>query len=206
MVCCACGNRLASSITRASPPCSSTICRNFSSALPDEINCALCCFPSATVFETPPRCSIHPASSRHSSRKSSGPPPRNTSHDLDDFQRVADHVAQWLIHIGDQRDDLLAHPLPGFDHQFGEEGRVFLALHERARSGLHVEHQSINAFRQFLAHDRRANQVWALDRAGHIAQRVQACDRREQSLPSARSSRSRKSRARGETQRREDSR
>ena len=43
-MCCACGRRLASSMTRASPPCSSTIWRNFSSAWPDEINlrCVVC--------------------------------------------------------------------------------------------------------------------------------------------------------------------
>src|SRR5712671_1003721 len=78
-VCPACGNRFVSSITRGSPPCSSTIRRNVSSALPDEINLSLCCLPSATVPETPPKCSIHPASSRQRFRKSSGPPPRKTS-------------------------------------------------------------------------------------------------------------------------------
>ena len=44
------------------------------------------------VFDTPPRCNIQPASSRHNSRRSSGPPPRKTSTNFDDFERVADHV------------------------------------------------------------------------------------------------------------------
>ena len=65
-----------------------------------------------------------------------------------------------------------AHSLAGFDHQFGEKGGIFFALHERAGSGLHVEHERVDAFRQFLAHDGRANQIRTLHRAGHIAQRV----------------------------------
>ena len=92
---------------------------------------------------------------------------------FDNFERVADHAAQRLIHVRDQRDHLLAHALAGFHHQFGEEDRVFFFLHERAGAGLDVEHQRVDAFRQLLAHDGGADQVRALDRAGDVAQGVE---------------------------------
>ena len=38
--------------------------------------------------------------------------------------------------------------------------------------GLYVEHERVGALGQFFAHDRSADQIWALDRASHIAQRV----------------------------------
>ena len=50
------------------------------------------------------------------------------------FHRVADHAAERLIHVRDERNHLLAHALAGFDHQFGEEDGVFFFLHKRARS------------------------------------------------------------------------
>ena len=94
-------------------------------------------------------------------------------HYFDDLERVADHVAQRLIHVGDHRDDLFTHALAGLDHELGEEGSVFLVFHERARAGFHVEHERIDSFRQFLAHDGRADQVWTLDRAGDVAEGVE---------------------------------
>ena len=81
--------------------------------------------------------------------------------------------AQRLIHVGDQRDDLLAHTLAGFDHQFGEKDGVLFVLHEGARAGLDIEHQRVDSFRQLLAHDRGADQVRTLHRAGDVAQRVE---------------------------------
>src|SRR5205823_14353515 len=50
---------------------------------------------------------------------------------------------------------------------------IFFFLHERARTGFHVENERVDPFRQFLAHDRSANQVRALDRASHIAKCVE---------------------------------
>jgi len=92
---------------------------------------------------------------------------------LDYFERVADHVAQRLIHVGDQGDHALAHALAGFDHEFGEEGRVLFALHESAGAGFHVEHERVDAFGELLAHDGGADQIRAFDRAGDVAQRIE---------------------------------
>ena len=46
-------------------------------------------------------------------------------------------------------------------------------LHERAAARLHVQHQRVDALGDLLAHDRRRDQRDALDRAGHVAQRVE---------------------------------
>ncbi len=46
-------------------------------------------------------------------------------------------------------------------------------FHECARAGLHVKHERVSAFRQFLAHDRCANEIWTLDGSGDVAQRIQ---------------------------------
>ncbi len=93
--------------------------------------------------------------------------------DFDHFQRVADHLPKRLIHVGDQRDDLLSHALAGLDHEFGKESRILFALHEGTGAGLHIEHERIDALREFLAHDRRANQIRTLDGAGYVAQGVE---------------------------------
>ncbi len=98
------------------------------------------------------------------------------------FERVAHHAAERLVHVGDERDHLLAHALASFDHEFGEEDGVFLFFHERAGAGLHVEHERVGALRQFLAHDRGADEVRTLDRAGNVAQCVQLAIRRSDLL------------------------
>jgi len=90
-----------------------------------------------------------------------------------DFERIAYHMAEWLAHVGDERNHLLAHALAGFDHELREENCVFLLFHERPRTSLHVQHERISAFSQFLAHDRSADEIWTLDGCGDVAQRVQ---------------------------------
>ena len=91
---------------------------------------------------------------------------------FDDFERVTSGTAQRLIHIGDQRDDALAHACAGFDEQFREVCGVLGSFHKCAGAGFHIEHESVNSFGKFLAHDRSANQAGAFDRTGHIAQGV----------------------------------
>ena len=51
--------------------------------------------------------------------------------------------------------------------------RVGFRLHEGAAAGLHVEHEGVDALGDLLAHDRRADERDALDRAGDVAQRVE---------------------------------
>ena len=74
-------------------------------------------------------------------------------HDLDHFQRVANHLPERLVHVGNQRDDLLSHALARLHHEFSEESRILFALHEGAGASLHVEHEGIDTLREFLAHD-----------------------------------------------------
>src|ERR1700691_3555541 len=89
------------------------------------------------------------------------------------FERIAYHMAERLAHVGDERSHPLAHALAGFDHELREENCVFLFFHKCPRTSLHVQHEPISAFCQFLAHDRSANEIWTLDGCGDVAQRVQ---------------------------------
>src|ERR1700728_27589 len=93
-------------------------------------------------------------------------------HDFDDFKRVADHASQRLIHVSDQGHDMLSHPLSSFHHEFGEKHGVFFILHECAGTSLYVEHERIDSFRKFLAHDGCADKIRTLHGSSHIAQRV----------------------------------
>src|SRR5712664_185247 len=91
---------------------------------------------------------------------------------LRDFVRMARHAAKRLIHVGDEGHHFFAHALAGFDHDFGQSNRIFLFLHECARACLHIEHQRVNAFRKFLAHDGSANQADILDGRSYVTERV----------------------------------
>ena len=86
---------------------------------------------------------------------------------------LPNHAAERLVHVGDERDHLLAHAFASFDHEFGEEDGVFLLLHKSPRAGLYVEHERVGTFGQLLAHDGGADEIRTLDRAGNVAQRVQ---------------------------------
>src|SRR5579864_3336525 len=93
-------------------------------------------------------------------------------HNLDHFQRVANHLPERLVHVGDQRNDLLSHALARLHHEFSQESRILFALHESTGACLHIEHECIDALREFLAHDGCANKIRTLDSSGYIAQRV----------------------------------
>ena len=97
---------------------------------------------------------------------------QNLQH-LNHLKRIPNHVAQRLIHVGDERDDMFAHALAGFHHEFGHEGRVLFGLHECARPRLYVQHQGVNSFRQLFAHDGCTDQIRAFDCSRDIAQRIQ---------------------------------
>ena len=56
--------------------------------------------------------------------------PLERRHHLAYLQRVADSMAQWLIHVGEQADDLAALTLPEIDHLLGEDSRIVHGLHE----------------------------------------------------------------------------
>ena len=60
------------------------------------------------------------------------------------------------------------------DQRLGELLGVLAARHERARAGLDVEHERVEALGELLGQDRGDDQRDRLDRAGGVADRVQA--------------------------------
>ncbi len=122
------GSRAGSSITLISPPCNSTIWRNLSNALPDAMICSESSLPSATVFDAPPK-KKHPC--RQMEAEFAQILRSTAVQDLDallDFERIAYHMAEWLAHVGDERNHLLAHALASFYHEFREENCIFLVF------------------------------------------------------------------------------
>src|SRR5690348_4501621 len=91
-----------------------------------------------------------------------------------DFERVANGVAERLVHVGYERNDAFAHVLSGVHKQLGERNGVFFILHERAVAGFHVEHERIKPLGEFFRHDGSADQAGTLHRAGYITQSVEA--------------------------------
>src|SRR5262249_45419595 len=57
-------------------------------------------------------------------------------------------------------------------HKLGKKHSIRLALHEGARTGLYIKQQCVDSLRQFLAHDRRTNQIWTLHSRSHVAQSI----------------------------------
>ncbi len=92
---------------------------------------------------------------------------------LHHFQRVADGVAQRLVHVGDQRLHFLVHAAADAHHGLRQAARIHLLLHERAAADLHVQHQRVHAFGQLLRHDGGGDQRDGFHRRGDVAQRVQ---------------------------------
>jgi hypothetical protein len=92
---------------------------------------------------------------------------------LERLERVPDVRAERLIHVRDQRRHALAEAASDLDHALRERLAVRERLQERAVAGLDVEHQRVGALGHLLAHDRAGDQRQALDRAGHVAQRVE---------------------------------
>src|SRR6267378_122773 len=85
---------------------------------------------------------------------------------------MARHAAKRLIHSGDKGYHFLAHALSGFDHDLSKANRIFLFLHEGAGARFHVKDQGVNAFGEFLAHDRRADETDILDGRSNVTERV----------------------------------
>ena len=97
---------------------------------------------------------------------------------FDDLESVAHCAAERRVHRGDER--LGPHSGPGADgdQRFGQRPRIVERLHERARTGLDVEHERADALGDLLAHDRRGDERNALDGARHVAQGVELLVRR----------------------------
>src|SRR2546429_4841401 len=89
-------------------------------------------------------------------------------HRLPHFIRMTRHLPQWLVHVGDQRYHFLAHALPGLNHDLRQPGRILFLFHERPGPRLYVQHQRIDSFGKFLAHDGCRDEPDVLDRRGDI--------------------------------------
>ena len=69
------------------------------------------------------------------------------------FERVADLLAERLVHVRLQRNHLLTVAFADLNHRAGEFRRCLARSHERATTPFHVEHKAIHVFCQFFAHD-----------------------------------------------------
>src|ERR1019366_1146336 len=61
----------------------------------------------------------------------------------------------------------------GFDHEFCEKNGVLFFFHERARTGLYIQHERIRTLGKLLAHDGCADQIRTFYRSSHVAQGVE---------------------------------
>ena len=93
-------------------------------------------------------------------------------HALGDLQRIADVVAERLVHIGDERRDLAAMRRADGDHLAGQLQRTVQVLHERAVAHRDIEQDRVRTGGQLLGHDGGRDQRDAADGGGHIAQGV----------------------------------
>ncbi|CAB4966772.1 unannotated protein [freshwater metagenome] len=89
------------------------------------------------------------------------------------LERIADREPEGHVHRGDEGTRVDPRIEPDLHHRLSEQPRLRRVGHESTRPGLHVEHQSPGAFGDLLAHDARCDERDRLDRAGHIAQRIE---------------------------------
>ena len=82
---------------------------------------------------------------------------------LNHLKRIPNHVAQRLIHVGNERDDMFAHALAGFHHEFCKANGISFFLHECAAAGLYIEDKSIHSLGKFFAHDGCTDQCRAFN-------------------------------------------
>jgi hypothetical protein len=102
-----------------------------------------------------------------------GPLATKRRHRLADLQRVADGVAERLVHVGEQADDVAAGAPAEIQHRLRQSPRALDRLHECAVADLDVEHDRVGAGGDLLRHDARRDQLDAVDRRSDVAQRVQ---------------------------------
>jgi hypothetical protein len=105
-----------------------------------------------------------------------------TGDGLRHFHSVADRAAERLVHRGEQRPHLFAAGSSDRHQRLGQAFRLRQGFHERAPAELHIEHQSIDALRQLLRKDGRADQGDALHRGRDIPQGIERPVRRCQVL------------------------
>ena len=92
------------------------------------------------------------------------------------LERVAGGRAEHLVHVGEQRAAGAGRRRSATSTSAARQLAASLARsgHERAGAGLDVQHQRVEAGGELLGQDRGDDQRDRLDRAGRVAQRVQA--------------------------------
>ena len=95
---------------------------------------------------------------------------------------VADREPQRRFHAGEQCRGRDAGVGSERDHRLSELASTRLFAHEGAGAELHIEGQRARALCDLLRHDRRCDQRNRLDRARHVAQRVQPLVGRSEAL------------------------
>ena len=102
--------------------------------------------------------------------------PAQRRNGLLDLERVADGVAERLVHIRDDGDRLAAGHLADLDHLGRKLACIVQCLHKRAAAALDVQHDDVRAGGQLLGHDAADDERDA--RHGHVAQGVELLIRR----------------------------
>ena len=101
--------------------------------------------------------------------KSSGPLPLDRRDRLSDLERVADGMAERLVHVGEEAHDLAFRSTTEVGHLLGEDARVLERPHERAVTDLDVEHDRVRPARDLLRHDRGRDERDDVDGPGDVA-------------------------------------
>ena len=107
-----------------SPAWAATISRNFSRPAPEEIAFSSRLRAAATVDSRLARTSNSAPSSSVTSIKSAGPFALQRVDRFVDFDGVAGHAAERLIHVGQQGGGLHAHALADVDHRLGQRAGI----------------------------------------------------------------------------------
>ena len=81
--------------------------------------------------------------------------------------------AERLLHAGHERERGAIREPADLDHRLRQLDAALQVVHDRAAAGFHVQHDRACAGGDFLGHDRGDDQRQAVDRAGHVAQRVE---------------------------------
>ena len=151
-----------SSQTRGSPPCAATTLRNRSSAEPSAID------------------RRHFAEHEHLGGEFQrhlheivGTAALEALDALPDLQRIADSATEGRVHARDQGLHRLAELAANPRHALSKGAGIFPLRHEGSVAGLHVEHQCIDPFGQFLGEDRGGDQRDTFDRRRGVAERVE---------------------------------
>ena len=94
------------------------------------------------------------------------------SHTFGDLQRVADVLAQGLVHVGDKRRDLAAVGGADGDHQPCQLQGAVQILHKSAVAHRDIQQNGVRPGSQLFGHDGGGNQRNAADGGGDITQGV----------------------------------